>query len=37
MFGLNLENKKKIMHLKAVYRMKNHLKWLKIKCRSSEL
>ena len=36
MFGINFDKLKKNT-LKAVYRVENHLKWLQIKCRSSEL
>ena len=37
MFGLNFDKLKTNSALKAVYRVKHLFKWLKIKCRSSEL
>ena len=37
MLGRNIAKLKTNSALKAVYRVKHHLKWLKIKCRSSEL
>ena len=37
MFGHNIDKLKTNSALKAVYRVKHYLKWLKIKCRSSEL
>ena len=36
MFGLNFDKLKTNVALKAVYQVKNHLKRLQIKCRSSE-
>ena len=37
MFARNFDKLKTNSALKAVYRVKHHLKWLKIKCRSPEL
>ena len=37
MFGRNFDKLKLNSALKAVYRVKHHLKRLKMKCRSSEL
>ena len=37
MFGRNFDKLETNSALKAVYRVKHHLKWLKIKCRFSEL